>query len=52
VLLSGHHEKIRRWRLEQSVEKTMKYRPELLASDELPREVVEILREYRGEGDE
>jgi tRNA (guanine37-N1)-methyltransferase len=52
VLLSGHHEKIRRWRLEKSVEKTMKYRPELLASDELPREVVEILREYRGEGDE
>ncbi len=51
VLLSGHHEKIRRWRLEKSVEKTMKYRPELLASDGLPREVMEILREYRREGD-
>ncbi len=51
VLLSGHHEKIRRWRLEKSVEKTMKYRPELLASDGLPQEVMEILREYRREGD-
>ncbi len=51
VLLSGHHEKIRRWRLEKSVEKTMKYRPELLESDGLPREIMEILREYRREGD-
>jgi tRNA (guanine37-N1)-methyltransferase len=45
VLLSGHHEKIRRWRLEKSVEKTMKYRPELLVSDDLPQEVKEILAE-------
>ena len=34
ILLSGHHEKIRRWRLEKSIEKTMKNRPELL---EFPR---------------
>lgn len=45
VLLSGHHEKIRRWRLEKSVEKTMKYRPELLISEDLPHEVKEIMRE-------
>ncbi len=33
VLLSGHHEKIRQWRLRKSVEKTKRNRPELLDSD-------------------
>ena len=30
VLLSGHHENIRKWRLEQSILKTQKRRPDLL----------------------
>jgi len=30
VLLSGHHEKIRRWRLEKRVEKTLANRPDLI----------------------
>jgi tRNA (guanine37-N1)-methyltransferase len=30
VLLSGHHENIRRWRLERRVEKTLRYRPDLI----------------------
>jgi tRNA (guanine37-N1)-methyltransferase len=30
VLLSGHHEHIRRWRLEKRVEKTQRLRPDLL----------------------
>ncbi len=30
VLLSGHHENIRKWRLEQSINKTQKRRPDLL----------------------
>jgi tRNA (guanine37-N1)-methyltransferase len=30
ILLSGHHEKIRRWRLEKRVEKTMRIRPDLI----------------------
>ncbi|MCL2209878.1 MAG: tRNA (guanosine(37)-N1)-methyltransferase TrmD [Treponema sp.] len=30
VLLSGHHEKIRLWRLEKRVEKTLLYRPDLV----------------------
>jgi len=30
VLLSGHHEKIRQWRLEKRVEKTLKLRPDLI----------------------
>ena len=30
VLLSGHHENIRKWRLEKQVEKTLCYRPDLI----------------------
>ncbi|MDR2476623.1 MAG: tRNA (guanosine(37)-N1)-methyltransferase TrmD [Treponema sp.] len=30
VLLSGHHERIRRWRLERRVEKTLRQRPDLI----------------------
>ena len=30
ILLSGHHENIRRWRLERRVEKTLAQRPELI----------------------
>jgi tRNA (guanine37-N1)-methyltransferase len=30
VLLSGHHEQIRRWRLEKRVEKTLSQRPDLI----------------------
>ncbi|MCL2043611.1 MAG: tRNA (guanosine(37)-N1)-methyltransferase TrmD [Treponema sp.] len=30
VLLSGHHENIRRWRLEKRVEKTLRSRPDLI----------------------
>ena len=45
VLLSGHHENIRKWRLERSVEKTLKYRPELLERGELSDGVKEILRQ-------
>ena len=30
VLLSGHHENIKKWRLEQSIKKTKERRPDLL----------------------
>jgi len=30
VLLSGHHENIRKWRLEQSIKRTMERRPDLM----------------------
>ncbi|MBE7010446.1 MAG: tRNA (guanosine(37)-N1)-methyltransferase TrmD [Ruminococcaceae bacterium] len=35
VLLSGHHEKIEKWRREQSILRTLKKRPELLLEAEL-----------------
>lgn len=48
VLLSGHHERIRRWRLERGIEKTLRNRPDLveraLCSGGLSREEREILQ--------
>ena len=34
ILLSGHHENIKKWRFEKSVEKTKFYRPDLLKKKE------------------
>ncbi len=45
VLLGGDHARIERWRLEQSVAKTLRNRPELLRSRELPPEVAAIMKE-------
>lgn len=44
ILLSGHHEKIRKWRKEQSLRATLEKRPDLLDSAELDAEAREILR--------
>jgi len=49
VLLSGHHEKIRRWRREQALRRTLRLRPDLLKSAELDEEAREILREIENE---
>lgn len=43
VLLSGHHENIRKFRLASSLEKTYKYRPDLLKGRVLTKEELEIL---------
>lgn len=51
VLLSGHHEKIRQWRLLRSIEKTMRYRPDLLDSDRLSEEARDLAGRIRREGD-
>jgi tRNA (guanine37-N1)-methyltransferase len=44
ILLSGHHEKIRRWRKEQALKATLGKRPDLLETAELDAEAREILR--------
>jgi tRNA (guanine37-N1)-methyltransferase len=44
VLLSGHHEKIRKWRKEQALRATLEKRPDLFDSAELDDEAREILR--------
>ncbi len=47
VLLSGHHEAIRRWRLEQSLKRTMERRPDLLEGRALAKEERECLARIR-----
>jgi tRNA (guanine37-N1)-methyltransferase len=47
VLLSGHHEKIRKWRKEQALRATLERRPDLLESAELDDESRAILRGMR-----
>ena len=49
VLLSGHHEKIRRWRLKQALGRTWLRRPDLLAAKELNEEQRKLLDEFRQE---
>ena len=44
ILLSGHHEKIRKWRKEQALRATLEKRPDLLEKAELDEEAREILR--------
>lgn len=44
VLLSGHHEEIRKWRRRQSLLRTLERRPELLAQVELTGEDRDILK--------
>jgi tRNA (guanine-N1)-methyltransferase len=58
VLLSGHHENIRRWRLEKRVEKTLKLRPDLIRLgeelrlfDDETRKIIEKKRQKNGEGE-
>ncbi|MFZ8803184.1 MAG: tRNA (guanosine(37)-N1)-methyltransferase TrmD [Candidatus Calescibacterium sp.] len=54
ILLSGHHENIRRWRIEQSVKKTLERRPDLVLKFfikkenelNLPPEKKEMIRSY------
>ncbi len=49
VLLSGHHEKIRLWRREQALRRTLRQRPDLLKNAELDDEGKEILRKIENE---
>lgn len=52
VLLSGDHAAIRRWRRRQSLERTLKRRPELLATATLDKEQQKLLQEIRRESGE
>lgn len=44
ILLSGHHENIRKWRKEQALRATLAKRPDLLETADLDDEAKEILR--------
>ena len=47
VLLSGHHEAIRRWRLMQALGRTWQRRPDLLAVRSLSKEETQLLLQYQ-----
>jgi tRNA (guanine37-N1)-methyltransferase len=47
VLLSGHHAQIRRWRLAQSLGRTWRRRPDLLANRVLSDEESALLKEFQ-----
>jgi tRNA (guanine37-N1)-methyltransferase len=47
VLLSGHHEQIRRWRLQQALGRTWLRRPELIAARRLSDEESKLLEEFK-----
>ncbi len=49
VLLSGHHELIRRWRMREALRRTLERRPDLLSTAELDNEQRDILRDLKGE---
>jgi tRNA (guanine37-N1)-methyltransferase len=50
VLLSGNHERIRRWRLKQALGRTWQRRPDLLETRVLSREEADLLAEFQQGG--
>lgn len=51
VLMSGHHENIRKWRLTESLKKTLARRPDLLGQYETNAEEEEILKQLKMESE-
>jgi len=49
VLMSGHHENIRRWRLQQALGRTWLRRPDLLAARKLSEDERKLLEEFQRE---
>ena len=49
ILLSGHHEKIRLWRLKESLRLTRQKRPDLLENRQFTPEELKLLREIEAE---
>ena len=47
VLMSGHHENIRKWRLTESLAKTLRLRPDLLDTYDFTDEVSDIVRQLK-----
>jgi len=49
ILLSGDHGRIERWRREQSLERTLQKRPDLLENAQLDEQDQQFLEELKGE---
>ena len=54
ILLSGHHENVGKWRREQSIRETVKYRPDLLKTAALSKKEQALVEDLKrqGEGEE
>jgi len=52
ILLGGHHENIRRWRLKQALGRTWLRRPDLLAARQLNEDEGKLLEEFQRESGE
>lgn len=52
VLLSGHHANVEKWRREQSILRTLAYRPDLLEKAKLTDKERAFLEEYQREKEE
>lgn len=49
ILMSGNHEKIRLWRLKESLKRTYNRRPDLLKNREFTKEELKLLKEIENE---
>ena len=49
VLVSGHHEQVRKWRLKESLRRTMDRRPDLMEGRALSKEEGKLVAELRAE---
>ncbi len=49
VLVSGHHEQVRKWRLRESLRRTLQRRPDLLQGRSMTKEEAKALAEVRAE---
>lgn len=47
ILLSGHHENIEKWRLEEAVRRTLERRPDLLEADGISEEIKKIAKRLK-----
>jgi tRNA (guanine37-N1)-methyltransferase len=52
ILTSGHHEKVRKWRLKEALRRTLLRRPELLEGRALTKEEANLLADVRAEVEE
>ncbi len=48
VLITGHHENVRRWRRQQSLIRTARRRPDMLEKAQLSQKDISFLSEWRG----
>ena len=49
ILLSGHHENVKKWQRYEALKKTYKVRPELLKKVELSKDDLKMLEQIRNE---